>query len=346
MTRSRPKHRTDPLARRAREVCSTYLGQPVLELERPGRRRQPTFRARLADRSVIVTRREDQRRAKLEAGVLSELGRCGAPTPRVLAFDGEWLIQEDAGERRLSQALAADTPERVESWLDEALRSLARIHGSARSIGLQDRVAGIGTRPGWVSNLSRAPERLGARLGHPPPALPIDELGGALGSDHATFIKWDARPGNAVAGTDGGVTWFDWEHCGCREPLDDMAWLLADEYTPHVPAMEDRLIARHLEAIAEPGSKDVPFDYLMAFGALHMCIRLQLILDNRGDRRWLDIASCLENDTVGATFECAGALCRRAASWASRARLTEALAPWLESLPARMAPDAPAREAA
>jgi hypothetical protein len=300
----------------------------------------------MADRSVIVSRRDDQRRAELEAGVLSELGGHGAPSPRVLAFDGEWLIQEDLGGRRLAQALVAGTPKEAEQWLDKALDSLARIHASGRSLGLPGRVARIGGRPGWLLNLARAPEWLGARTGRPAPTLPMDALADALSTDHATFIKWDARPGNAIALADGEVAWFDWEHCGCREPLDDMAWLLGDEYTPDIPDMEDRLIARHLETIAAPGSKDAPLEYLMAFGALHMCIRLNLILTNKGDAPWREVETCLEHDKVGVALDCAHALCRRAARWASRAELTAPLAPWLASLPERLSATTPSREAA
>jgi hypothetical protein len=334
----------DILERQARAACAALLGLNPQRMEQPGRRRWPTFRAYAPGKSVIITRRKDQRRATLEAGVLSELAATGAPVPRVLAFDGEWLIQEDLGARRLSQALAAGTPAEIEAWLDRALGSLARIHRAAASVGLPDRVAGIGTRPGWVSNLSRAPSRVGAALGHTPPALPHDALDRALGSSHATFVKWDARPGNAVAG-DGDVTWFDWEHCGCREPLDDMAWLLTDEYTPDLPDVEDRLIAGHLETMAAPGSKDAPLEYLMAFGALHTCIRLRLVLGDRKDGRWRDGKACLEHDKIGTTFDYARTLCERGARWASRARLTEALVPWFRALPERMAPDAPRKAA-
>ena len=336
----------DPLALRARQVCSTYLGQPVLGLERPGRRQQPTFRAQLPDRWVIISRREDRRRAELEAGVLTELGDHGAPSPRILAYDGEWLIQEDLGRRRLSQALVGNSAANAERWLDKALGSLVRVHDAARSSGLQRRVIRIGNQPGWLANLLRAPERLGAKMAFPAPRLPINELTELLSSDHGAFIKWDARPGNAVAKNDGEVAWFDWEHCGCREPLDDMAWLLGDDYTPDIPAMEDRLIARHLDAIAGPGSKDAPYEYLMAFGALHMCVRLNLILANKNDGSWLAIEECLEHDEIGVAFECVRALSRRAARWASRVALIEPLVRWLESLPARLGPDAPDRKAA
>jgi hypothetical protein len=125
-----------------------------------------------------------------------------------------------------------------------------------------------------------------------------------------------------------------------------MAWLLGDDYTPEIPDMEDRLIARHLETIAEPVSKDAPFEYLMAFGALQMCIRLNLILASKENAPWRAMAECLEDDRVGVALECAGALSERAARWASRVPLTERLAPWLETLPARLAADAPRREAA
>ncbi len=334
------------LEQRAELVCSTYLHQPVLGLERPGRRRQPTFRAQLPDRSVIVSRRDDRRRAELEVGVLTELGDHGAPIPRVLAYDGEWLIQEDLGRRRLSQALVGDSPENAERWLDKALESLVRVHDSAHSSGLRRRVGRIGDRPGWLANLLRAPEWLGAKLAFPAPRLPIDEIAELLRSDYGNFIKWDARPGNAIAKNDGEVAWFDWEHCGCREPLDDMAWLLGDDYTPDIPDMEDRLIARHLDAIAGPGSKDAPYEYLMAFGALHMCIRLNLILANKKGGSWLAIEKCLEHDEIGVALECVCALSRRAARWASRVALTEPLTSWLDSLPEHFGPGAPNREAA
>ena len=125
-----------------------------------------------------------------------------------------------------------------------------------------------------------------------------------------------------------------------------MAWLLGDDYTPDNPAMEDRLLARHLDAVAGPGSKDAPYEYLMAFGALHMCVRLNLILANKNDGSWFAIEECLEHDKIGVAFECVCALSHRAARRASRVDLTEPLAPWLDALAARLGPKALNRETA
>ena len=62
------------------------------------------------------------------------------------------------------------------------------------------------------------------------------------------FIKWDGRLGNAAARADSSVAWFDWEHCGARAWLDDVAWLLGDEYAGATTASEGHLLARHLDA--------------------------------------------------------------------------------------------------
>ncbi len=48
--------------------------------------------------------------------------------PRVLAFGGTWLVQEDLDGWRLSQALADATEADGEAWLDAALPSLPDVH--------------------------------------------------------------------------------------------------------------------------------------------------------------------------------------------------------------------------
>ena len=52
----------------------------------------------------------------------------------------------------------------------------------------------------------------------PPPELDEPSLIALLRVKTPAFIKWDARPGNAIVNKNGTITWFDWEHCGCRSP--------------------------------------------------------------------------------------------------------------------------------
>ena len=112
----------------AKEACRRLLGDPVKRLEFPGGRSRKSARAILENRSVIVTRRRPGGRAYLEANVLGELSSRSNAVPRVLAFDGTWLIQEDVGKWRLSQALAGASQAESERWLDRAMGALAEIH--------------------------------------------------------------------------------------------------------------------------------------------------------------------------------------------------------------------------
>ena len=82
---------------------------------------------------------------------------------------------------------------------------------------------------------------------------------------------------------DTSVRWIDWEHCGCRDPLDDLVSLLCDEYTPDWPDVEGRLLAHFLPAFVGGSSTDDASDYLATFGALHSCVRLALILEEKAD---------------------------------------------------------------
>ena len=126
------------------------------------------------------------------------------------------------------------------------------------------------------------------------------------------FIKWDARPANAVLHPGGGVGWFDWEHCGYRAPLDDLVWLLCDEWTPE--AQSERALA-HAASLAAPEQAD-PERYTRAMGVLHTCWRMALILDLRADGDWWDEERCAWGERPGVTASHFARLCRRGA-WLS-----------------------------
>ena len=75
-------------------ACETLLGRAAETVEWPASRSRRSVRVVFADGSVIATRRKRRERAQLEAQVMQTLHARGAPVPAVLAFDGEWLLQE------------------------------------------------------------------------------------------------------------------------------------------------------------------------------------------------------------------------------------------------------------
>lgn len=325
----------DDFAASALKTCQRLLGAAPSAWEAPGGQQRRSLRVHTHDGPVIVTRRRRANRAALEIAVLQALHEHGAPVPRVLAAGGGWLIQEDLGTRRLSAVLAgADAPD----WLERAVASLAAVHEAGRRAGLARQVAPLGADPRWLGeNVLAAPAKLGRLAGIAPAALDREKLGSALFPAVPCFIKWDARPGNAVARRDGRVAWFDWEHCGVRCALDDLAWLLGDEYAAIAPTEETAILDRHLSRFADGRSLDEARRYLHIFGTFHVCVRLGLILAHKGEGPWWDPALCLERDKIAVTKDAALGLCERGARWSAQAWETAPLAPWFREIAGKLA---------
>ena len=284
----------------------------------------------------VLSRRRTAARAELEVEVLRQLDKFGAPVPRVIAFDGTWLVQEYLGVR-LSQLLADVSGDRRQQLMDAAIVALAAIHDAAMRARLHDHVAKIGVRPGWVEALVHTPVSIGERLHVPVPDLDYGSLVTMMTLKAPRFIKWDAQPGNAAVRDDGRVGWFDWEHCGCHSPLDDLGWFLGDEWTPEDPPFERKLLEVHLPAFAANLGRDEAWEYLMAFGVLHMCMRLSLILSHKGDGPWWDRAQCRSDDKVGVTAQESATVCNRAQRWATDGSLVRPLAAWFGHVGDKMA---------
>src|SRR5438270_692207 len=128
------------------------------------------------------------------------------------------------------------------------------------------------------------------------PELPLARIEALYTVPRPRFVKWDARPGNAMVGEGGAVAWFDFADCCCRRRLDDLGWLLGDEFTPDLPEAEERLLARHLPAFADDLDPAAARLYLRVFGVFHSLCRLGLILDDAFEHGWRDWARCLEGD--------------------------------------------------
>lgn len=302
------------LANEASKACERLLGQTPLSVERPGGPTRRSIRVELKDRHVIATHRRHAERAQLEARVLQALKTQGAPVPQVLAFDGEWLIQEYLGQHRLSQKLAVANETESEALLENALTGLASAQQAGNASQLNKRTITIGHREEWLLRLATIPEHISDQIKFRPPALQTDKLVAQLYPKQPAFIKWDARPANAIVRSDASVAWFDWEHCGCRNPIDDMVWLLCDEYNPDWPDVEARLIKKLLPLFVNGSSQDENNNYLMTHGALHSCVRLSLILTEKAGGPWWNVQQCIDQDKVGVTRDLSIQLCRRAVS--------------------------------
>ncbi|PHP64518.1 hypothetical protein CSC94_24000, partial [Zhengella mangrovi] len=185
----------------------------------------------------------------------------------------EWVVQEYIDGTRLPVLLdGTDDMAARERMLDDALAALSGLQRYAHQENLHHRVPRIRPDSDWSDeNLGHA-KRISEIVGVAPPLLDYDMLESLFRLDPRDFIKGDARPGNAMV-TEDRVVWFDWEGCGRRHSLDDLAFVLADEWTAIDAATEQRLIERHLAGFARDRSLDEAHHYLMAFGILHMLDR-------------------------------------------------------------------------
>ncbi len=324
--------------RRFIRTCQGLLRTRIERTEFPGGKSRTACRLILEDgRVVIGTRRESPRLAALEARVLKELAARGAPVPKVLAFNGLILIQEDLGERRLSQAIDGAQSTEVQQLLSEALNGLARIHRVAEAAGLDQNLPSIGRDQSWLQGLLNQPAVISNEVDLPIPELDRDALLQRIRIREPRLIKWDARCGNAILQDCGAIAWFDWEHCGRRNRLDDLIWLLGDEFTPNLPDVEEDLLQVYLPVFADDLSIDEARSYVATFGTFHTCVRLELMLENKDGGDWWDWEYCLARDKVGVTLEAAHRLCARGARWAAWSPLTEPLVPWFGRVADRLA---------
>ena len=320
--------------REANRMAIDLGGRPPERMERLGGRSRHVVRLRFADGSTaILLRRGSRRLADKEARVLHLLSGPKASTPRLLACRGTWLLTSDLGDRRLPQALQGVDRDGLHRWLNRASHSLAALQEQGRSAGLANHVPPIGARDGWRQHLLLAPGRLGTRLEMAPPDMDLEAVDAALATARRHFIKWDARAGNAMASDEAEVRWFDFEHCGCRDPLDDLAWLLGDEHVPDDAAIEQAILDDVLPRFADDLTVGEATRYLHIFGTLHMCLRLGLILEERAQiGGWRSQEICLRHDFIGVVQPLAVRLAQRASRWADRNAETRRLGGWLRSV--------------
>jgi len=328
-SRRRKRNRIDP---EINELAEKRLGSRIAKLQYPGGKSRRSCRAILKNgKSVIVSKRKTLKRSQLECQALENLSKSDMPVPRLLTSNGRLFFQEDVGDLRLSESLrgSATSQQRL-ALLDSAVTGLSDIQNCATQAGLDSRVPLLGSDKAWRLEFAERPSAIGKYLGISTPEIDIEAVADTIAVRQPRFIKWDSRPGNALVDADNKVIWIDWEHCGARNRLDDLAWLLADEYVEDDVAAEDQLLDRHLDKFRDGLDADTAFEYLMTYGTLHMCVRLGLILDRKGDDEWWDEDYCLAGDKIGVTRKMAERQCRRAGRWAAKSGLLRGLSDWFE----------------
>jgi len=313
-------------------ACETLLGRAVESVEWPASRSRRSVRVVFADGSVIATRRKRRERAQLEAQVMQTLHARGAPVPAVLAFDGEWLLQEHIEGTRLPNILVGEDVATSRKLLESAAEGLARIHEIGNETGLNTKVVRLGVADSWIAELIDTPFRIGAALDAPAPKLDLAAITQWLAVGPPCFLKWDARPGNAMVRPDGSVVWFDWEHCGARNALDDFAWLLADEYVPDIAGLIEIAVANAPVGLS---AEDARIGFA-TYATFHTAVRLALVVHHKADGPWWDDAMCLKEDKVRVTEAGARILCARGAELAGRNPATAPLSDWFANIAARL----------
>jgi len=263
---------------------------------------------------------------------MKTLHQHGGAVPAVLAYDGEWLLQEYVEGTRLPHILVGDDPGKSRALLDTAAKGLARIHQIGDETGLNTQVVRLGAAESWIAEFIGTPQRIGEALGLPAPVLDVPALTEGLAVGPPCFLKWDARPGNAMVRHDGSVVWFDWEHCGARNALDDFAWLLADEYVPELAGLAEIAVAN----APDPLSEDDARARFATYATFHTAVRLALVVHHKDNGSWWDEATCLRDDKVRVTETGVRVLCARGVEFAANQQVTEPLSDWFAHVAAQM----------
>lgn len=300
---------------------------PVEIVARPGGSGRKTVIYRIGNDLRAVSLRRSAPRAALEARVLERLGPTGL-SPRLILCDEELVVQEYVTGRRLSEHLETGDGNLL---LGKAARSLLAAQKVASQGGLIGQVPKIGIRPGWEDDLAAAPTRLAQTLGLAEPSYDFGDLLKLEPGQPRTFVKWDARPGNAILRENGDVCWIDWEHAGARRAVDDLVWLFADEWAPDAPdALNQALGPLSREKAGEREKTTVIF---AAAAVAHSAMRLSLIVHRKGSGPWWDRAACLKHDRVGVTAAHVKLVAGRAAGWAAEVPGLECLESFFRRLP-------------
>lgn len=324
----------------ARRVCEAAFGRSVEGVESfpaaPGRMHE-TVRVRLdGGRSVMATRRSHAGQGRNEASVLKALGEQGAPVPRILAYDGQWLLHEDVGRVSLEHILNDASRTDGAVWLERGLAALNCAHEAARAAAIRfdaepaDRAhAQLRADLGRVSEVS---EWLGLEI----PDLDERELPCPLGVEGRDLVKGDVNPADFIVGRDGRVRLVDWEFCRGGSALEEVARFVASPSVPRRLVSGLRLAESCPYAFAahpDPVERDV---VLIVAGVAFMIRRLRIVLAwRRAGGRW-GARQAVRHGLPGIGRTAVRRLCGKGGDWAAKLAFTQPLVPWFEAVAERL----------
>lgn len=287
----------------------------------PGGASRKTVVVQIGSQKYVVSQRRSKGRAALEAQALQRLEHTGL-VPSLLHHNDEWIVQEFVEGQRLAFVLETGNASQRHELLVNAAMGLLELQQSGSASDLMAHAPDIGARPGWVDDFAKVPEHLAKSLGVDIGTYDPSLVTPFLRTDMRVFVKWDARPGNALLDKSGRIVWHDWEHCGRGAPEDDFVWFFADESAP-IGNDAVRQAVKRAAGLYELEPKDVESRFLHK-AVLHSLYRLQLILRKKGDGPWWSAREVLEKDRLGVTQAHVRRLCQRASQWANQ---TEACVP-------------------
>ncbi len=309
------------------KIAERIFALPVEKVTAPGGKSRESLRLHFPGRTIVATQRKFSGRMRLEVEVLRRLSEQGAPVPKFLGGSEQIFFQEDVGARRLSGELLLAGAQRQTDVAARAFESLLGIHEAGEKSGLADIVPALGAEAGWVKGFVASALAASDRFSIAQPEIDVPELVTRLHVPARRFLKWDARPGNASIGDDGRVFWFDWEHCGKRQGVEDFAWLAGDEFWP---VGADDVVAV-LRSILPKDQAEAELDYLGLFITFHIVQRLTIIHRRFVKAGWVDTAKALKYDKIGVDPELGKRLCRHGAGWADRNPLSRPMVVWFEN---------------
>ncbi len=308
------------------KICEQIFAMPVVKVTAPGGKTRESLRVHFENRTIVATQRAYAGRMRLEVEVLKRLTEQDAPVPKFLGGSEQIFFQQDVGSRRLSGELLNGTGEVRKQIAARAFESLVRIREAGERSNLADIVPALGADEKWVKGFVGTSVATSEKYKIAPPALDFQALVDRLHVPATTFVKWDARPGNASIGALGHVFWFDWEHCGKRQGMEDFAWLAGDEFWP---VDTDDVVDILTEILpSDRGANDL--DYLGLFITFHIVQRLTIIHRRFTKAGWVDAAKAMRYDKIGVDPELAKRLCRHGAGWADRSALTRPMVRWFD----------------
>jgi hypothetical protein len=281
---------------------------------------------------AVLTYRNNINEAKLETEVLERLSSHGANVPGLIAKKGNWLVQEHIEGVRLSKALTNGNMTDKLDLVRKAVESLREIQIIGYNLNLNKLTNPISTGLNWRRGRINFPEKLGVNIQIPAPKLDDSALNDVLNINPDTFIKWDARSGNAILNARKQLFWFDWEHSGTRNSLDDLVWFFGDEWMPLNPNILSDLIDEVIKGFDMDKNYKKKKRYLIIHGTLHMCGRLSKILKHKGSKGWWKREYCLEFDQMGITKTEASILSMRIATLAELDNLTKPISDWSKKI--------------